>query len=134
MKKILMAALATLLLVGVADAGVVQHITTKQVGGSTGDSSIVAADTSSVVALSPLLTDLYVAVWADSQSIYKTIVSPNGGDRWYVVDVDTVAAGSMELTGSLGNTYAGMALRVVLDKIPASGAGRSRAIVQEVVE
>lgn len=129
MKKILMAALATLLLVGVAAADMVQHVPDKQVGGSTKDSSIVAADTSAVVTLSAM-TDLIVTVWADSASIYKTIYSPNGV-RWYLADADTVAASSCEFTASLGKQYAGMAVRVILDKIASDGSGRSRAIIQE---
>ncbi len=131
MKKILMAALATLLLVGVADAATVKQTKpAKQVGGSTGDSSIVAADTSAVVTLTKNLADLAIVVWADSSSIYTTQISANG-TLWSTVDVDTVAAGGIESTGLLGKLYAGMATRVILDKIPATGSGKSRAIVQE---
>lgn len=135
MKRFPMAVLATLLVASVpAHAAVKQSIPAKQTGGSTGDSSIVAADTSAVVTLTSKLTDLFVVVWADSQSIYTTQISPDGGTHWFTVDVDTVAAGTVESTGSLGKTYADMGMRVILDKISASGAGKSRAVIQEYQE
>lgn len=135
MKRFLMAVLATLLVASVpAHAGVKQSIPSKQVGGSTGDSSIVAADTSAVVTLSSKMTDLYIVVWADSLSRYLTQVTPDGGTHWFTVDDDSVAAGGIESTGSLGKTYADMGMRVILDKISASGAGKSRAVIQEYQE
>ena len=126
-------ALAALLALAIsASADVKSKQIVKSVGGSTGDSSIVAADTSAAERVPSTVTEFYVVAWSDSQSIYATLVTPDGGEHWIEVDRDTVAAGGMEATAALSKYHANMSVKVILDKIPATGAGKSSAILQFV--
>jgi hypothetical protein len=106
----------------------------KQTGGSTGDSSIVAPDTSSAVDLKPSIAGWYVVVAADSLTSYRVQVSMNGGVRWHTVDFDTVAIASIESTADLGPAYAGFKVRVITDNLSAAGAAFGRSYVKQVVE
>lgn len=102
---------------------------TKQTGGSTGDSVTAAADTSSLLFLDKRTSGCWVVAASDSNTIYTTQVSPNGGTNWFTVDVDTVAAGAAEATADFGTLYAGMSIRVITDMIPAGGADYGTAWV-----
>lgn len=108
---------------------------TKQVGGSTGDSLGVAPDTSAVVQLRTDLESWWVAVAADSMSMYRTQVSPDGS-RWFTVDTDTVPAGQAEATVDSGGeplfvsgAFGGWYIRVIVDNLTAAGAPYGRASI-----
>lgn len=98
-----------------------QRKVSKATGGSTGDSMIVAADTSVAFNLGENLNAWWVVAACDSQASYATEISPDG-THWYQVDIDTVASGSLESSADLGKQYGGMRVRLILDNLTAAGA------------
>lgn len=61
-----------------------------------------------------------MVAWADSVCIYTTQLSPDG-TRWFTVDVDTLAATTLESTADFGSTYPGWFVRVILDGLWSTG-------------
>lgn len=99
-------------------------------GGSTGDSVIATADTSSWLRISDKTEHLYVMTMNDSASTYRTQVSADT-TNWFTVDFDTVTAGEAEATADFGNIYNGMAIRVVRDLVAAGEADYGRTYIVE---
>lgn len=132
MKKVLLA-LALMLCAtsawGQSNQVVFDNTPAKQTGGSTGDSLIVAPDTSAVGVISKEAKSWWVTVAADSLASYKIQVSPNQ-TYWYTVDFDSCPKGEAELSANLGagvGYYAGMYFRLILDNLTAAGAPYGRA-------
>src|SRR3990172_612296 len=111
-------------------AEVVSYKFVKTTGGSTGDSSIVAVDTSAVQTLATNISGWVVVVQADSATSYRTLVSADGA-HWSSVDFDTCAIAGIEASADFGTAYNGMQVRVVLDNLSAAGAAYSRAYLKQ---
>jgi len=113
-------------------AKTVSSSVSKASGGSTGDSMIVAADTSAIENIPKDAINWYVASAVDSLASIKVIVSPDGGTRWFAIDIDTTASGAAEATANFGGgvgTYAGWQIRIIMDNLTAAGAPFGRAYI-----
>lgn len=125
-------ALAAVLMVGTSAHAqkVFEFTPRKQTGGSTGDSTIVAPDTSRAVLLSKEAKTWWCHVASDSLASYRVQVSPNGTTLWYTVDFDSCPKGESEVSADYGagvGFYAGLYVRVILDNLTAGGAPYGRA-------
>lgn len=99
--------------------------------GSTGESLIVAPDTSTAIRLDRKTKSWFVISATDSLSSYKTQVSQDG-TYWYTVDFDSCPKGEAEPTGDFGansGLYAGFYVRVIIDNLTAGGGPIGRATV-----
>ena len=94
---------------------------TKQNGGSTGDSSTVAADTTTAIQLPKDYTGLFVIAANDSATSYRTQVSYDNSS-WFTVDFDTCAIASAEATADLSSIYGKFYVRVITGNLSAAGA------------
>lgn len=103
---------------------------TKQVGGTSGDSCIVAADTSSWVLLERTLTRLFVIAMADSDMAYTVQVATDT-THWMQVDIDTVSAGTAEATADFGSIYRDFNIRIITDNLTAAGAAFGTAAISK---
>lgn len=113
---LILAALVAFAVMSTAATNVTSTIVTKQAGGSTGDSTVAAADTSTVVAIPRDASAWKVVAFSDSATIYVVQVQVRAGGRWYTIDIDTTAAGAaVESSADFGTTYNGWACRIIQD-------------------
>src|SRR3989304_4919166 len=114
-------------------AEVVSYKFVKTTGGSTGDSSIVAVDTSAVQTLATNISGWVVVVQADSATSYRTLVSADGA-HWSSVDFDTcaIAGGGASPDGGLESIEAQFAQAV--EKAQAGGAVEDLKRIQKAAE
>ena len=91
----------------------------KQFGGSTGDSTVAAADTSLSYQLPKATKAFWVVGVSDSTCRYIVQVSPDDV-RWFQIAKDsTTATKSAWVMADKGDDYAGMFVRVIQDQIPS---------------
>ena len=120
-------ALAAILVLASSAFGATSQTTkfTKQVGGSTGDSLIVAADTSTAIRLPSVYTGLAVFAASDSNMSNTVQISPDNSS-WFIVSFDstvsTATSKKARATADLGTLYGGMWMRTITDNLTAAGA------------
>lgn len=122
-------AMVLMIVAGVSAVEINNSKLVKQVGGTTGDSAIVAADTATAIWLPNRTSTWWAAVACDSNSIYTTQVSYDN-TYWFTVDCDTVGDGAAEATTVFENgQYAGWYVRVIQDNLTAAGAAYGISVV-----
>jgi len=92
---------------------------TKQYGGSTGDSCVAAADTSTRVVLREDVIGFWVTGQCDSATVFKLQVSSDS-TNWATVDSISVSNGWIESGTDFGKKYQGWYARVIQDVGTAS--------------
>jgi len=96
---------------------------TKQVGGTSGDSAVAAADTSVAWVIRKDISNLWVDCGNDSSTFYTIQVSADS-TVWLNVDTLTVPAGWLDASTDLEDNYANFGwLRVIQDADSASEFG-----------
>lgn len=112
--------LLAVLVFSVAATNVTTQKFAKQSGGSTGDSVIVGADTSTAYVLPNDLAGWWVAASNDSDTTYLVQATVDG-NYWTTVDFDTVSEGTSEVSTDFGTTYNTWSVRVIQDNLKAAG-------------